>query len=447
MFSQAGLSHKRDSTVGDKAIDGIKRATGKVVKEVMSGATYLGAMGLAAAKNYLQSGTNGAAASSVHIDVQGPDGSPEEGSERTTGDWRAEGVVAIRSFSLDSHFTPGVDASNAGDPSDLISHWKVHSNRISNLTLNHAQTLLFTSSTSANTFLIFSLAVPAPVQHNRRILTPQQCLYKLERGFTPATIESVSFSANGKWCAVSTARGTTHMYALPPVSAAFGGSRDFEKQYELGVLNGWTDAKAGNAEVVNAALRAVGGGAGNGGDGIVLYPAARIKQTVTFGGDGEGIVEGKDVHVDAVVSGRSALCVGFFLDRVPATASVPVANSVRKSNGAGIMGGGSPSLTGFLTGPSEADYSRLFRQRVLSMHPCGFVTLHHVDLGVYLNGDGASPVSLSSSFGTSPRFSSSASPRDASWNGLHQHLHGMPKVMVKDVMQWDIKRSENWNVA
>ncbi|KAJ3225788.1 hypothetical protein HDU78_010565 [Chytriomyces hyalinus] len=444
-------------SVGDKAIDGLKRATGKVVKEVLGGANYLGAVGYTAVQNYLQNGTTTTGAEEISV-TQATDASNAPPHLENS---KAEGVIAIREFPLDIHFeSSSSDDLSLDEQSTLISHWKAHTNKISYLTLNEAQTLLFTSSTSANTFFIFSLNVASPLERNLprnrsvNTLMPQNCLYKLERGFTPATIESVSFSSNGKWCAVSTARGTTHVYALPQVR---NGGKDLEKVYELGVINGWTDAKAGNVDAVNAALYSVSG-AGNAvanpWEGVSIYPAARLKQnsplatTVAVHDAGEK-TSAKDL-VDAGASGRAALSVAFFFDRVSSNAPANGASG-RRDSGAGLLANAvsgiaaSPNLPGFLGGGIlDSDFTKLFRQRMVSVHPSGFATLHHLDVGAYVHRADHSPNASVGSYGNSPGVGFSASPKNGSWAGLHQHHHGAAKIQVKDVMQWDINRCRDW---
>ncbi|KAJ3057843.1 hypothetical protein HK102_010844, partial [Quaeritorhiza haematococci] len=151
-----------------------------------------------------------------------------------------------------------------------VAHWKPHSNPVSHLAFNPNQTLLVTGSTQANTFYVWELPggigggsqtsrkergggatstshqldqdTPARRHRLRHFPRPARCLYKLERGYTPATIEDVAFSLDSRFVGVSTARGTTHIYMINP-----GGHRNSAalmrgtRAYELGVLNGLTD--------------------------------------------------------------------------------------------------------------------------------------------------------------------------------------------------------------
>eukprot|EP00854_Cymbomonas_tetramitiformis_P016265 gene16265-19300_t len=47
-------------------------------------------------------------------------------------------------------------------------------------------------------------------------------LYKLTRGLTGASIDGLAFSSNSRWLAVSSARGTTHVYAIQPQGGEVG---------------------------------------------------------------------------------------------------------------------------------------------------------------------------------------------------------------------------------
>ncbi|KAJ3142572.1 Breast carcinoma amplified sequence 3 [Physocladia obscura] len=449
----------------DKAMDGIKKATNKVVKEVLSGANFLGNVGYSAVSNYLHPGIgNGGSVASVAR----PDGTQKRENV-------SEGSVAIKDYSFDSHFPEKrniiTKSNEQSSASILISHWKPHNNKLSNLTFNQPQTLLFTASTSANTFLIFSIQMRSQIFNQRRYgttLIPQHCLFKLERGYTPATVETVAFSENGKWCAVSTARGTTHIYPIPYTSRQLAivpnhqrqsggaGNNNTSVGYEIGILNGWNDEKAGAAEYINNAIRGLT--AGSVGSGI-LYPAARIKQSLAFGNESnEDVLEsgsGAGGGAGGVIN-RAALCVGFLFERIVGTKGVlKKLHNGPNSGNIGLSGSsrlsGSPSRTGIMSGSD--DFVRLFRQRVVSMHPLGFMTLHNIDVDVYLpenNGlivDGG----LGFGLGVSPKSSkpsSGPSPREGSlWLSVQQPQQqqiGSFRASVKDILQFEVKRGSDW---
>ncbi|KJE97710.1 hypothetical protein CAOG_07815 [Capsaspora owczarzaki ATCC 30864] len=73
-------------------------------------------------------------------------------------------------------------------------------------------------------------------------------IYKLSRGLTAATIQDVSFSSDSRWVALTSGKGTTHVFAINP----FGGQ-----------VNVWTHARAnghGPADGAQAFVSTLGSG-------------------------------------------------------------------------------------------------------------------------------------------------------------------------------------------
>ena len=92
--------------------------------------------------------------------------------------------------------------------STVLAHFRAHASPLCCLQWNPAGRLLLTASTRGGALNVFSLAPGQPgcVQH----------LYRLHRGWSPATVQHVAFSSDSAWLTVSTARGTTHLYAVNP---------------------------------------------------------------------------------------------------------------------------------------------------------------------------------------------------------------------------------------
>ncbi|KAI7857174.1 hypothetical protein BDC45DRAFT_566699 [Circinella umbellata] len=94
--------------------------------------------------------------------------------------------------------------------SSVIAHFRPHTHSLSCLTFNNAGTLLLSASKQGHSFHLFAImpssTIPGNVSH----------LYTLARGYTDAQVEDCHFSADSMWCSVSTARGTTHVYAINP---------------------------------------------------------------------------------------------------------------------------------------------------------------------------------------------------------------------------------------
>ncbi|KAI8142845.1 hypothetical protein BJV82DRAFT_713945 [Fennellomyces sp. T-0311] len=106
----------------------------------------------------------------------------------------------------------------------IYAHFRSHHHTVTNLTFNPSGTLLLSASNQGHTFYIFSLVSgEQPVTH----------IYTLSRGITDALVEDVRFSTDSLWCAVSTARGTTHLYAINP----YGGSAEIPGHVQAKVIN------------------------------------------------------------------------------------------------------------------------------------------------------------------------------------------------------------------
>ncbi|KAH7960785.1 hypothetical protein HPB49_023385 [Dermacentor silvarum] len=99
------------------------------------------------------------------------------------------------------------------DTEGLVAHFQAHYGEpLSALHFDPSGVLLFTADRLGHNFHLFHL-MPHPggptfgsVQH----------LYTLHRGDTTAKIQDVAFSLDSRWVAVSTLRGTTHIFPITP---------------------------------------------------------------------------------------------------------------------------------------------------------------------------------------------------------------------------------------
>ncbi|KAI8852622.1 hypothetical protein BC829DRAFT_55309 [Chytridium lagenaria] len=130
----------------------------------------------------------------------------------------------------------------------ILAHWKPHTNPISIISLNPSDSLFVTSSTVANNFYVWCIppGPPRDATHPRS----SRCLYKLERGYTPARVEDVAFSRDGRWIGVTTARGTTHVYGVDdnPLGVTV---KVTKAVLEMGALNGMLEGRPGSVAVMN----------------------------------------------------------------------------------------------------------------------------------------------------------------------------------------------------
>ncbi|KAF9963460.1 hypothetical protein BGZ65_003233 [Modicella reniformis] len=137
----------------------------------------------------------------------------------------AVGTVMVRDFSL-----PGVP---------VIAHFKPHDHPITGCKFSPSGRLLLTTSRQGNVFHVHEFR-SAGSKH----------MYKLARGITHASIEDIVFNEDETWVAVTTSRGTTHLYAINP----FGGIPDVGAHMFTGVVN-WTSAAIDYPTSLNALSR------------------------------------------------------------------------------------------------------------------------------------------------------------------------------------------------
>ncbi|KAL1919174.1 uncharacterized protein VTP21DRAFT_2556 [Calcarisporiella thermophila] len=156
------------------------------------------------------------------------------------------GIIMIRDLQAMQ-----ANTGNKGGSGGVIAHFKAHSNPICMLSFNLAGTLLASASTQGHTFHVFEIS-QRPLSGNAEV----RHLYKLSRGYTLASVVDMHFSTDSLWLAVSTARGTTHMYAINP----YGGASHVESHVKGHVVNGrnlypWTVVERGEPVTMNPILR------------------------------------------------------------------------------------------------------------------------------------------------------------------------------------------------
>lgn len=109
----------------------------------------------------------------------------------------------------------------------IVCNFECHATALVNLAFDFSGTLLATGSTKGQNLHVYRLASPlhAVVNHfkantaNGKRGGGQQLLYKLQRGITHASIQDISFSQDAKWISVTSAHGTSHLFAIHPEGA------------------------------------------------------------------------------------------------------------------------------------------------------------------------------------------------------------------------------------
>ncbi|KAM3581275.1 hypothetical protein VKS41_006101 [Umbelopsis sp. WA50703] len=199
----------------------VKDAAKEVAKEVVNGVKALSEYGYQTLSNYF---SNAPSAEMANVPPMMTNTAPrreipyglKDPNDRTGGNHLPSpsaaiakkgpfgGMVMIRDImKLPSTSTKNLSAS-------VLAHYRPHTHPIMILSFNAAGTLLVSVSRQGHTFHVFSI-LPSGTNTGSTAH-----LYSLLRGYTDAQVEDSKFSTDSMWCAVSTARGTTHLYAINP---------------------------------------------------------------------------------------------------------------------------------------------------------------------------------------------------------------------------------------
>ncbi|KAM8854018.1 BCAS3 microtubule associated cell migration factor isoform 2-T2 [Synchiropus picturatus] len=133
------------------------------------------------------------------------DGAPHSTSRRNPNN---PGIVTI----IDTHSVGEgqVLVSDDSDGDGVVAHFPAHDKPISCMQFNHSGMLLVTADTLGHDFHVFQILTHP--------WTSSQCavhhLYTLHRGETEAKVQDMCFSQDSRWVAISTLRGTTHVFPI-----------------------------------------------------------------------------------------------------------------------------------------------------------------------------------------------------------------------------------------
>ncbi|KAI7747406.1 hypothetical protein M8C21_002327 [Ambrosia artemisiifolia] len=96
----------------------------------------------------------------------------------------------------------------------VITQFKAHDSPIASLCFDPSGILLVTASVHGHSFNVFRI-IPGPANGASYVH-----LYRLQRGFTNAVIQDISFSVDSRWITISSSRGTSHLFAISPSGGA-----------------------------------------------------------------------------------------------------------------------------------------------------------------------------------------------------------------------------------
>lgn len=139
-----------------------------------------------------------------------PDNSPKPG----TSNWRINGDLNGHSLDEDS---AGMVIVRDIVRKSVIVQFRAHKSPISALCFDPSGTLLVTASVQGHNINVFRI-MPSCHGSSSGSDSGQTCvhLYRLQRGFTNAVIQDISFSEDSRWIMISSSRGTSHLFAISP---------------------------------------------------------------------------------------------------------------------------------------------------------------------------------------------------------------------------------------
>ncbi|XP_077996279.1 BCAS3 microtubule associated cell migration factor-like [Glandiceps talaboti] len=129
---------------------------------------------------------------------------------------KTPGIVTIVDAALiDGEFDVNDESSGDG----IIAHFPAHANEpVSAMNFDPSGTLLVTAGTSGHNFHVFRI-LPHPWQSSQAAV---HHLYILHRGDTSAKVQDISFTLDSRWVAVSTLRGTAHIFPITTYGGPIG---------------------------------------------------------------------------------------------------------------------------------------------------------------------------------------------------------------------------------
>uniref|UniRef100_A0AAQ5YF60 BCAS3 microtubule associated cell migration factor n=1 Tax=Amphiprion ocellaris TaxID=80972 RepID=A0AAQ5YF60_AMPOC len=139
------------------------------------------------------------------------EGTPHSASRRSPHN---PGVVTI----IDTHSVGEgqVLVSEDSDGEGVVAHFPAHDKPISCMQFNLSGMLLVTSDTLGHDFHVFQILTHPWASSQSAV----HHLYTLHRGETEAKVQDMCFSQDSRWVAISTLRGTTHVFPINPYGGA-----------------------------------------------------------------------------------------------------------------------------------------------------------------------------------------------------------------------------------
>ncbi|KAF1319899.1 hypothetical protein FI667_g12799, partial [Globisporangium splendens] len=215
-----------EALVGSKQYSGSKLESSQytaidVAQNVASGLYYLSEIGRATIAPYLSSSPS--ATASIPSNSATPVGSIGYASSYSpygsVTDTAMNGKSAAKG-KRDSSSTSASAYSGWVVVQDIVTervicNFKCHSTALVTLSFDFSGMLLATCSTKGQNLHVYRLTPPLQATRGKKS-DGYQLLYKLQRGITHASIQDIAFSQDSKWVNVTSAHGTSHLYAIHP---------------------------------------------------------------------------------------------------------------------------------------------------------------------------------------------------------------------------------------
>uniref|UniRef100_A0A034WF64 Breast carcinoma-amplified sequence 3-like protein n=1 Tax=Bactrocera dorsalis TaxID=27457 RepID=A0A034WF64_BACDO len=144
---------------------------------------------------------------------------------------KQSGIVTIMDIETIKDYSPTSMTSATGGANEepIIAHFVAHAEAIVAMEFDNSGMLLLTADRRGHDFHVFRIQ-PHPASPS---LSAVHHLYVLHRGDTSAKVQNITFSLDSRWVAVSTLRGTTHVFPITP----YGGQMGVRTHTSLHVVN------------------------------------------------------------------------------------------------------------------------------------------------------------------------------------------------------------------
>uniref|UniRef100_A0A3P9PL94 BCAS3 microtubule associated cell migration factor n=1 Tax=Poecilia reticulata TaxID=8081 RepID=A0A3P9PL94_POERE len=139
------------------------------------------------------------------------EGTPHSASRRSP---HSPGVITI--IDADNVGEGQVLVSEDSDGEGVVAHFPAHDKPISCMQFNPSGMLLVTADTLGHDFHVFQILTHPWASSQSAV----HHLYTLHRGETEAKVQDMCFSQDSRWVAISTLRGTSHVFPINPYGGA-----------------------------------------------------------------------------------------------------------------------------------------------------------------------------------------------------------------------------------